>query len=70
MKDLLICPCCGGDRNKDMAEVKELCRDNGLTGEMCNPGGRELRFGKRSLQIGEMCNTCDEEKIRKFLKER
>ena len=66
--DLLVCPYCGEDRNKNITDVKQLCKDNGLTNEMCNPGGRELIFGTKRLQIGDMCNSCDEKKIREFLK--
>lgn len=67
LNDLLVCPVCGEDRNKDMTEIKKLCRDSGLTGEMCNPGGRELIFRDKRLQVSDMCNACDEKKIREFL---
>ena len=68
MNDLLVCNVCGGDRNKDMKDIKKLCIEKGLTGETCNPGGRKLWFGNKSIQLEDMCNSCDEKKIREFLK--
>lgn len=65
----MVCPICGGDRNKDMrAELRQLFIENHLTSEHCNPGGRELWFkGRGRLQLYDECTECDAKAIREFL---
>ena len=71
-----VCPVCGGDRDKDRAEIKRIVRAHGFITEVVNPAGRVLIFrrgwwrkisGKDRLQLGDQCNACDEATIRKFL---
>ena len=64
------CPYCNKDMNKDRTEIQKLCKKYGLNGELVNPGGRQLRFSKKGeewLYLTDMCNNCDEIKIKKFL---
>ena len=49
---------------------KQLCKENKINGELCNPGGRQLRFeltGDKWLQISDHCNYCDFIEIERFL---
>jgi hypothetical protein len=65
---MLTCLICGGDMQQDTAEVSELLRENGCIGTTVDSGGREFQFedGER-LEVGGMCNACDEKEIREFL---
>lgn len=65
------CPICNKDSNNKEIRLKaiQLCKDNEIEWEDCNPGGRKLHFkNKGSLQISDMCVCCDYEKIKEFLK--
>lgn len=64
-----ICPVCGENALEDQTEIFRVCKEHGLNGNLCNPGGRQLRFTTKEgwLQISDMCNHCDAEKIKKFL---
>ena len=69
-----VCPVCGGDRDKDRAEIKRIVHERGFKFETMNPGGRLLAFKSKfpgfpdkELQLGDQCNACDEATIRKFL---
>lgn len=58
------CPICSGDRLRDMEDAKALVRAAGLVSEHVNPGGRRLEFSDgRALQLEDMCNACDAQKI-------
>lgn len=65
---MLTCLICGGDLQQDTAEVTELLREHGCISTTVDSGGREFQFsdGER-LEVGGMCNACDENEIRKFL---
>ena len=68
--EFIKCPICGGNRNEDRTEIKKICRDAVLTGELVNPGGRQLRFkatGDKWLQLADECSACDNKKIKQFL---
>lgn len=57
------CAICGEDylsRKLYQEMVEAIRKMGGLTGEMCNPGGRELTFqnGKR-IQLSDYCTNCD-----------
>ena len=65
------CPYCGKDRNiKRSKDLDDLIRSHVLVSEHVGPGGRELEFrhGGR-IVLSDMCNSCDYEKLEKFLKE-
>jgi hypothetical protein len=68
---MLTCLICGGDMRQDTAEVTELLRESGCVSTTADSGGREFLFadGER-LEVGGMCNACDENEIRKFLESR
>ena len=68
-----ICPVCGGDQIKDITPIKKKMKEAGLNGNLCNPGGRQLRFksiGEEWLQISDMCNECDAKEILDFIKKK
>lgn len=70
----MICPDCKNDCNslEIQSKSKQLCKENGINGELCNPGGRQLRFkstGDKWLQISDHCYYCDLKEIEKFIKE-
>jgi hypothetical protein len=65
---MLTCLICGGDMQQDTAEVTELLREHGCIGTTADSGGREFQFADgEQLEVGGMCNACDENEIRKFL---
>ena len=65
---MLTCLICGGDMQQDTAEVAELLRERGCIGTTVDSGGREFQFADgEQLEVGGMCNACDESEIRKFL---
>jgi hypothetical protein len=68
---MLTCLICGGDMQQDTAEVTELLLQHGCIGTTVDSDNREFQFedGER-LQVGGMCNACDEKEIRKFLESR
>jgi hypothetical protein len=65
---MLTCSICGGDMQQDTAEITELLRARGCVSTTTGPAGREFQFkdGER-LEVGGMCNACDEKEIREFL---
>jgi hypothetical protein len=65
---MLTCLICGGDMQQDTAEVTELLRECGCISTTLGSDGREFQFkdGER-LEVGGMCNACDEREIREFL---
>jgi hypothetical protein len=66
---MLTCLICGGDMLKDTAAVTELLREYGCTSTTTSSEGREFQFTDgETLEVGGMCNSCDEKEIRKFLK--
>ena len=65
---MLTCLICGGDMQQDTAEIAELLRERGCIGTTVDSGGREFQFADgEKLEVGGMCNACDEHEIRKFL---
>jgi hypothetical protein len=53
---------------QDTAEVTELLLQRGCIGTKTEAGGREFQFADgEQLEVGGMCNACDEIEIRKFL---
>jgi hypothetical protein len=68
---MLTCLICGGDMRQDTAEVAQLLHENGCISTTMGPDGREFQFqdGER-LEVGGMCNACDEKEIRLFLESR
>lgn len=53
---------------QDTAEITELLRQHGCIGTTSDSGGREFQFAEgEPLEVGGMCNACDEKEIRKFL---
>lgn len=56
---------------QDTAEVGELLREHGCISTTTSEAGREFQFsdGER-LEVGGMCNSCDEKEIREFLESR
>ena len=65
---MLTCLICGGDMQQDTAEVTELLRESGCIGTRADSGGREFHFADgEQLEVGGLCNACDEIEIRKFL---
>ena len=68
---MLTCLICGGDMRQDTAEITQLLHENGCTGTTMGRDGREFQFrdGER-LEVGGMCNACDEKEIRLFLESR
>lgn len=64
----LTCLICGGDMRQDTEEISEILREHGCIGTTSNSGGREFQFADgQELEVGGMCNACDEKEIRKFL---
>jgi hypothetical protein len=65
---MLTCLICGGDMRQDTEEVEELLREHGCISTSMGENGREFLFkdGER-LEVGGMCNACDEKEIREFL---
>jgi hypothetical protein len=65
---MLTCLICGGDMQQDTAEVTELLLAHGCVSTTTGSDGREFQFanGER-LEVGGMCNACDEKEIRQFL---
>lgn len=68
---MLTCLICGGDMRQNTDEVAELLRQHGCISTTRGPDGREFQFsdGER-LEVGGMCNSCDEKEIREFLESR
>ena len=65
---MLTCLICGGDMQQDTEEGTELLREHGCISTTVNSGGREFQFADGvQLEVGGMCNACDENEIRKFL---
>lgn len=64
------CPVCHKIRNDKKARLaaKKLAATYGLISEMCNPGGRELRFEFGSIQLSDMCDNCDLRTLRRHIK--
>jgi hypothetical protein len=62
------CPLCGFQSNEEMPEkLKRLIKGRRFT-EHINPGGRELNFENEGrIQLSDMCNHCDNEKLYNFL---
>ena len=53
---------------QDTAEITELLRERGCIGTTVNADGREFQFADGAqLEVGGLCNACDEHEIRKFL---
>jgi hypothetical protein len=67
---MLTCLICGGDMRQDTAEITELLRAHGCISTTMGPEGREFVFrnGER-LEVGGMCNSCDEKEIREYLQQ-
>jgi len=56
---------------QDTAEVSELLQENGCISTTTGPDGRQFLFADgEELEVGGMCNACDETEIRKFLESR
>jgi len=65
---MLTCLICGGDMQQDTAEVTELLLEHGCIGTARDSGNRVFRFEDgEQLEVGGMCNACDEKEIREFL---
>ena len=70
-----ICPVCGGDQEKDLSELKKELNSIRIVSEHVNPGGRELiitgsmKYETERIQLSDMCNSCDEKKLIKFMNE-
>jgi hypothetical protein len=68
---MLTCLIGGGDMRQDTAEITELLRERGCISTSAGPDGREFQFADgEQLEVGGMCNACDENEIRKFLESR
>jgi hypothetical protein len=69
---MLTCLICGGDMQQDTTEVTERLREAGCTSTIVDSdGGRAFQFADgETLEVGGMCNACDENEIRKFLEAR
>jgi hypothetical protein len=69
---MLTCLICGGDMQQDTTEVTERLREAGCTSPTVDSdGGRAFEFTDgETLEVGGMCNACDENEIRKFLEAR
>ena len=68
---MLTCLICGGDMHQDTAEVAELLRERGCIATRMGSSGREFQFEDGELlEVGGMCNACDEKEIREFLESR
>jgi hypothetical protein len=67
---MLTCLICGRDMQQDTAEITELLRAHGCISTSVGPEGREFVFrnGER-LEVGGMCNSCDEKEIREYLQQ-
>jgi hypothetical protein len=67
---MLTCLICGHDMQQDTAEITELLRAHGCISTTVGPDGREFVFrnGER-LEVGGMCNACDEKEIREYLQQ-
>ena len=68
---MLTCLICGGDMRQDTAKVAELLREHGCISTTVGEAGREFQFrGGERLEVGGLCNSCDEKEIREFLESR
>ena len=69
---MLTCLICGGDMRQDTEEIAEQLREAGCIGTTVDSdGGREFQFADgETLEVGGMCNACDAQEIRKFLRTR
>lgn len=57
--------------SQDTSEVAELLREHGCISTTMDSDGREFQFkGGDRLEVGGMCNACDEKEIRQFLASR
>jgi hypothetical protein len=67
---MLTCLICSRDMQQDTAEITELLRAHGCISTTMGPDGREFVFrnGER-LEVGGMCNACDEKEIREYLQQ-
>ncbi len=65
---MLTCLVCGGDMQQDTDAVSDLLRKHGCVSTTVTPDGREFHFKDgETLEVGGMCNACDEKEIRAFL---
>ena len=63
------CPYCNRDRNdQEPIRLAKLILGKNKFFENINPGGRTLFFKRGNLHLHDMCNWCDYEKIKEFLK--
>lgn len=69
---MLTCLICGGDMRQDTTEITERLRQAGCTSTTVDSdGGREFQFANGdTIEVGGMCNACDEKEIRKVLEAR
>jgi hypothetical protein len=68
---MLTCLICGGDMRQDTARVTELLLQHGCISTTSTEAGREFRFSDGVLlEVGGLCNSCDEKEIREFLESR
>ena len=68
---MLTCLICGGDMRQDTSEVAQLLHENGCVSTTVGRDGREFQFQDGELlEVGGMCNACDEKEIRLFLESR
>jgi hypothetical protein len=68
---MLTCLICGGDMRQDTSEVAQLLQESGCISTTTGPNGREFQFEDgECLEVGGMCNACDEKEIRLFLESR
>jgi hypothetical protein len=67
---MLTCLICGRDMQQDTTEIADLLREHGCISTTVGPDGREFLFsnGER-LEVGGMCNSCDEKEIREYLEQ-
>jgi hypothetical protein len=64
---MLTCLVCGGDMQQDTDAVAGLLREHGCVSTTVTPEGREFQFESGdTLEVGGMCNACDEKEIHRF----
>lgn len=61
------CPYCKNDMLDNLPKrfAILLARENNIQNEYMNPGGRELLFPFGTIQLSDMCNHCDLERLKK-----
>jgi len=65
---MLTCLICGGDMQQDTAEVTGLLLEHGCISTTTDSGNRVFQFEDgEQLEVGGLCNACDEKEIREFL---